>query len=205
MRRAAAGAGTGGLFVRGIPEGHGYSDSVRAEVVELFGEKQSYRALGLLIFSSIFHSTRTVLHMRREGGDDLGGEPITKVVVDDPRREDPGPSVSELLSRPTAYGYWPAVRTKLNPLYGAPHPSGFELPEAVWSNEEEMWWPFHGPRSVLHGFGLAEGPAKIAALLLDIGLPASEQARFVLEGPAGYQSVTAHSAEIHLWIGGNRT
>jgi hypothetical protein len=193
-----------GLIVRGIAEGHIYSDSVRVEVVEFFAEKETYRALALLIFSSLFHSARTVLHLRHEDAPDLGGMPVATVVVDDPRRPYPEPFPSELRLVPVAYDYWPRVRTGLNPVHDE-YATGLArrptLPEVVWSNDDGTWAPSQTPRTTVHGFGLAEGAATFAALLLDIGLPGSLRTRFCLEGPAGYQSVTSHSAEMRLWIG----
>jgi hypothetical protein len=195
------------LVVRGLPEAHHYSDSVRAEVIDIFAEKTTFRALGLLVFSSIFHSTRTTVHLRQAGAEHLGGQPITSVVVDDPRREDPGPGVSDLRCVPIAYAYWPTIRTELNPLYSPWGEAGTwrdDLPEVIWSDESGDLMPSPKPRTVLHGFGLAHGAAKFAALLLDIGLPGSNRNRFALEGPAGYQSVTSRSAEVRLWIGYDR-
>jgi hypothetical protein len=197
---------TEGLVVRGMPDASIYSDSVRAEVVELFAEKDTYRALGLWIFSSIFHSARSVLHLRHSGVREIQGDPIYTVVVDNPRRADAGPLVSELVSTPTAYGYWPTIRDTLNPLYD---PVGIwpwrpDLPQVNWSDESGQLLPSPKARRVLHGFGLPEGAAKFAALLLDIGLPTAQQTRFALEGPAGYQSVTSRSAEVRLWIGYDR-
>jgi hypothetical protein len=114
--------------------------------------------------------------------------------------------VSELVSTPTAYGYWPTIRDTLNPLYD---PVGIwpwrpDLPEVTWSDESGQLLPSPKARRVLHGFGLPEGAAKFAALLLDIGLPTAQQTRFALEGPAGYQSVTSRSAEVRLWVGYDR-
>jgi hypothetical protein len=196
------------LVIRGMPEGHGYSDSVRAEVIDIFAEKTTFRALGLLAFSSIFHSTRTIVHLKEVDAEHLGGQSITSVVVDDPRREDPRPGVSELWCVPNAYGYWPTIRTQLNPLYDMRGDTGDEwrrnLPEVIWSDESQRQWPSSEPRTMLHGFGLANGAAKFAALLLDIGLPDSNRNQFNLEGPAGYQSVTSQSAEVRLWIGYDR-
>jgi hypothetical protein len=82
---------TQGLVVCGTPDASIYSDSVRAEVVELFAEKATYRTLGLWIFSSVFHSARSVLHLRHSSVSEIQGDAIDTVVVDNPRRAEAWP------------------------------------------------------------------------------------------------------------------
>jgi hypothetical protein len=56
-------------------------------------------------------------------------------------------------------------------------------------------------RDIVEGFGGALGSAKLAALLLDIGLPDAQLTEFCLEGPPGYGGVPPASAEGRFWLG----
>lgn len=77
------------------------------------------------------------------------------------------------------------------------------MPWIIWSNEQDMviteqdW----ATRSLVYGFGGMFAAARLAALFLDIGLPDNKRTEFVLEGPAGSQSLSPMSAEARIWVG----
>jgi hypothetical protein len=174
---------------------------VRYDLVEFFADGPTYRALGLLVFAAVFHRARTVVHLV---GDDRGttGSPITELVVD-ASRDTADPLPGELFSVPTSFGYWPAAIEGLHPLYRERSRRIRSLPRILWTNAEDMviterdWQT----RSVVRGFGEAEAAARLAALLLDFGRSASAYTRIDLEGPAGFESVDADSAEVRFWLG----
>ena len=185
--------------------GHIYG-STRYDSVNFFADRRTYRALGLLAFASILHASRTVLHLRHELVHDDATQ-IVKLVVDSSEYAEAYPSQLVLVLK--AYSYWPKPPASQHPLYfdvrdvGAPGVAQGPLPELIWSNEDDLLvtdddWR---TRSVVHGFGRPPGAARLAALLLDLGLPAGELTEARLEGPAGYQSVTEVSAEACFWVG----
>jgi hypothetical protein len=180
--------------------GHTYP-AVRYDAVDFHADKVTYRALGLLVFATIFHRACSVVYPSGDSPGLTGGTAITKLVIDS-RREDTEPWGSELVSVPTAFGYWPSL-PQLNALYCEALPHRAALPMLKWSNDDDMLitesdWQ---TRSVVYGFGEPDGAARLAALFLDLGLPGNTRTRVNLEGPAGYQSLSADSAEARLWIG----
>ena len=191
-----------GLVLRARFPGHVYHPSTRVDLVDFFADKPTYRALGVLLLATIFHRSSTTIELEpHPDAEHLNGTRITKLIVDS-TRESPDPYASELLLVPTAFGYWPQPSRARHPLHeeGAQRP----LPEVTWSNDDDMLiadvdWE---TRSVVRGFGEIGAAARVAELLLDIGLPATERAEYVCEGPAGgAQTVTPRSAELRLWVG----
>jgi hypothetical protein len=176
-----------------------HPSSTRWDAVEFWGDGPTYRALGLLVFGTLFHRSRSVLHLREPRRAESAAAPIERLVVDGTVR---GPSVSELVLHPVAYGYWPSTSRTRHPFHEPCLPRR-QRPQLIWSNDENMLSadPGSEARPVVHGFGAAEGAARIAALFLDFGLPGSERHEASLEGPAGNHSVTDLSAEARLWLG----
>ena len=178
-------------------------ETVRYDLVEFFADKATYRALGLLVFATIFHRALSVVHLAGDQHCCLHGTSITKLVIDS-RRQDPDPMPSELVCVPTAFGYWPAPPSSSHPLYDDErHRPRTALPTIRWSDEDDMptTEADFQTRSVVYGFGEPAAAARMAALFLDFGLPHNTRTEANLEGPAGYQSVSAWSAEACLWVG----
>ncbi len=183
------------------PLGHSYGDSARFDVIHFFADKETYRALGLLIFSAVFHpNTIVTLHLRH---------PETKVerlvvVYECSTPEKPLPN--ELVKTPAAFSYWPKPPESRHPLYWGKRwerDSIDRLPMLDFTNQHGQCVNAQdfAARNVVCGFGGALGSATVAALLLDIGLPANADAEFSLEAAPGYQSVRPGSAEARFWVG----
>ena len=177
-------------------------ETVRCDAVDFFADKATYRALGVLVFATIFHRARTVVHLSSDQHC-LHGTSITKLVIDS-SREDPEPMPSELVCVPTAFGYWPEAPTSRHPLYHERRRPLAALPRIWWSNDDDLPGATEAEwlsRSVVYGFGEPDAAARMAALFLDFGLPHNSRTEANLEGPAGYQSVSVLSAEVRLWVG----
>lgn len=179
-----------------------HPSNTRLDLVDFFADRPTYRALGLLIFATIFHQTRVQLHLDCSEGTHLNGVSITDLVIDS-RRDQEEPYADELVVRPFSYGYWPVPSRERHPLY-EPTLNQREMPWIIWSNEQDMviteqeWQR----RSFVYGFGEMFAAARLAGLFLDIGLPGSQSTEFVLEGPTtGTQSLSAMSAEARIWVG----
>ena len=82
------------LLLRASPLGRNYGDSARYDLLDFFAEKPTYRALGLMLFSGLFHQNPEVtLHLRHEDAS------VTKIVL---KRQVSGASGSELPRIPVA-------------------------------------------------------------------------------------------------------
>jgi hypothetical protein len=182
---------------------HDYNNIVLYDLIDFFADRPTYRALGLLVFSAVFHpNSRIVLHLRHRESE------ITQLIVECPVPNAADPGVGELVLIPAAYGYWPSI-PDAHPLYygnwsrwGRPMTLEY-LPQLILTNEDGgcVTDEQRAARDVVEGFGDARGSATLAALLLDIGLPDTQRTEFCLEGPAGYQSLVPISAECRFWVG----
>lgn len=98
-----------------------HPSNTRLDLVDFFADRPTYRALGLLIFATIFHRSRVQLHLRSPEGTHLNGVTITDLVIDS-QREQEEPYADELVVLPNSYGYWPVSLRELHPLYEATLP-----------------------------------------------------------------------------------
>ena len=189
---------TGKLLVRASPLGRNYGDSARYDLLDFFADKPTYRALGLMLFSGLFHGNPQVtLHLRHPDAR------VAKLVMKREVSDASNPGVSELVMIPASYGYWPEELKSRDPLHRSQRAGHDDLPWMELTNEHLMCVTDEEftNRSVVHGFGKPMRTATLAALLLDIGLPGTTQTEFHLEGPSGNQSVATGSAEARLWVG----
>lgn len=168
------------------PLGHSYGDSARYDTVHFFADKQTYRALGLLLFSAVFHpNSRSTLQLHHQEAT------VKQIVIECSISSPENPMPSELVLLPAAYGYWPDIpedRHPFTPWSRRGHRlSPDELPFMELTNEtggcasEQQF----ATRKVIRGFGGPEGSAALAALFLDFGLPETKRIQFDLEGPVG--------------------
>ncbi len=190
---------TAALILRAHPLGHNYGDSARYDLLDFFADKPTYRRLGLLLFSSIFHpNPLTTLHLRHP---DTG---VKKIVIRREVTEPSAPGASELVMIPASFGYWPEPARGRHPLqHGERVRREADLPWMELTNEHLMCVSDEefAHRDVVHGFGDPVRTATLAALWLDIGLPGTSGTEFHLEGPSGDQSVAVGSAEARFWVG----
>lgn len=186
------------LLVRPSPLGRNYGDSARYDLLDFFADKPTYRNLGLMLFSTLFHGSPLVtLHLRhKESG-------VNTVVIKRGVSDATNPGVSELVMLPASYGYWPEELKNRDPLYRSQRAGHDDLPWMELTNEHLMCVSDaeFANRSVVHGFGNPMRTATLAALLLDIGLPGTTETEFHMEGPSGNQSMAIGSAEARLWVG----
>ncbi|MEQ1883938.1 MAG: hypothetical protein ABL967_02685 [Bryobacteraceae bacterium] len=186
------------LLVRASPLGRNYGDSARYDLFDFFADKPTYRSLGLMLFSSMFHGNDIVtLNLTH------GETSVNKIVVKKQVSEAANPGVSELVMLPVSYGYWPEELKSRDPLHRSQRANHDDLPWMELTNEHLMCVSDaeFANRAVAHGFGNPMRTATLAALFLDIGLPGTTQTEFHLEGPSGNQSVAIGSAEARIWVG----
>lgn len=171
--------------------------------VDIYASRADFRRLGILAFSVLFHSEPHAVTLRLEAEPDvagLGKERIENLVL---RFEHlAGPGVNRLEQTPTAFDYWPTSRSRHPWCYDdAPVPADvYDYPYAYVSSQEDLGDP---PLDHLFGFGSAEGTARFAALLLDIGHATSGTDGHELESEIGVRGVAPGSLEINLYPPGS--
>jgi hypothetical protein len=190
------------------PLGHSYGDSARYDIVDFFADKPTYRRLGLLLFSSIFHPNRQItLHLSHP--ETTATQLKIGCEIADPSQ----PYFSGLANVPRAYGYEAAPVKHMHPFWGeewrvlgelkVAGRAGSQLPFLSFTNDDGRSNRMDAATSRyrVEGFGGPEATASLAALLLDIGLPHTELNEMCLESPSGNWSVAFGSSEARFWIG----
>lgn len=168
-----------------------------ADEVSIEGDKLTLRALGLLLFGSIFHPRpegyrlliahpRATLHtLILECAEDVGGH---------------GPG---LITQPRRFNYYPRPVARHPWFKEAPPPH--ELPVATLANRLDLVSGLDelADRDVVVGFGARAGVVRLAELLLNAGRPSNEVVEFRLEAEPGFRGVGPTSAEIAIWLPGS--
>ncbi|MEH1945026.1 MAG: hypothetical protein V7L01_33085 [Nostoc sp.] len=179
---------------------HQYGSWYQIDQLWFFAHKQTYRQLSLLILACIFspHIGELELLLTHQQSD------IKKIIVES-QNLDIDTLTGGFYTKPFAFKYWPEVQSCLHPLHNLQVPD-WDLPELLLTDEgdccttEEDW----KNRSVIRGFGTPSGATHFAELLLNIGLPETENQEFYLESYVGNRSLAPGSAEARLWLpGGN--
>lgn len=184
-----------------------YGESAWCDTVDFFADKTTYRRLGLLLFSSVFHPNRQVTLLLRHPNTE-----VTRIRIECSVDDVAQPSPNRLVQMPVAYGYWGNPVEARHPMsyedwrvsgHRAAPRASYDLPylqltneDGCCVNEEQV-----RTRDVVDGFGGPDATVTLAKLLLDIGLPQTELTEFDLESPAGYWGVAIGSAEMRLWVG----
>jgi len=166
--------------------------------ISVQAQKETYKNLGLLILSVLFHPEPQQVHLNLLHPDSEIKHLVVKFEY--PKIEE----ISGYYSQPFGFGYVPMETSR--------HPwihrelSPYELPcfyLANWdgpkySEEEDL-----KNRDTLIGFGNDKASVLLAELLLDASTPQNPVVEYELEGELGFRGVGKHSAEVQLWLPGS--
>lgn len=166
----------------------------RADNLHFYASRSTIRALGLLAMSALFFpADRTVEVSLSHPASEIEllrvGAPWTDPIF---------------VTRPVSYTYFPEIPQR-HP-WDRDRPDPRELPAFLLTDREELGGLTNADweaRDTVVGFGSAEGTARLAALLLDIGNPLCVPDEFQLEGEAGFRGVAPLSAEVSFWLPGS--
>lgn len=175
---------------------HVYNDWFKVDKLWFFAQKETYRYLGLLILSVVFHRVSQVQvrlsHPHSE---------IKSLIVEYAYR-----NINELTAgyhtQPFAFEYYPQLPDK-HPFDRCVLPKDlpcFELANSKKLNFTDDDWK---QRDTVKIFGSDAGLVLSAELLLNLSLLHNEQDEFELEGENGFRGVGIGSAEAQLFLPGN--
>lgn len=175
---------------------HDYNDWFRVDALWFFARKETYRYLGLLILSVVFHRVSEV-HVRLNHPH----SEIKGLIVEYAYR-----NIDELTAgyhtQPFAFEYYPQLPAK-HPFDRCMLPKDlpcFELSNSKDLNFTDDDWK---QRDTVKIFGSDTGLVLFAELLLNLSLPHNEQDEFELEGESGFRGVGISSAEARLLLPGH--
>ena len=176
---------------------HFYNEWCRAESLSFFAGKETYRHLGLLILSVVFHDRvpRVAVKLDHPHGD------IKSLRVEYDQR-----GIDELTTgyhtRPFAFVYYPQLPGKHPFDRDIPpkHLPRFALAHTGNLNYTDEHWK---QRDTVAVSGTGAGLVLCAELLLNLSLPDNEQDEIELEGESGFRGVGIGSAEVRLFLPGH--
>jgi hypothetical protein len=177
---------------------HQYNSYYRADSLVWQAQKPTYRHLGLLILSVVFHEAvdRVQVDLLHPESD------IKHLVVEYPYPRELPVGYS---TRPYAFEYFPCAAEKhpwyhttlAEPKHDLPCFFLTNLDDTVVSDEQ---WE---KRDTVRGFGSDEANVRFAELLVNASRPDSEVDEYELEGEGGFRGVGPQSAEVMLFLPGS--
>lgn len=176
---------------------HIYNDSCRYDLLYFNAHKETYRFLGLLILSAIFHPQPENILVKLnhpESG-------ITNLIIEF-SHSDLTDLSSGYYTKPFAFEYYPAI-TWRHPFDKCVTPENlpcFSLSKLEgFAHTDDEW----KKRDTVRVFGKDIGMVLFAELLLNVALPQSETDEYQLEGEGGFRGVGVNSAEVTLLLPGH--
>jgi hypothetical protein len=176
---------------------HVYNSSFNVDRVDFNAHKETFKLIGLLILSAIFHSdpTKILVKLTHPESD------ITNLII-----ESEYLNLENICSgyhtKPFAFNYYSRL-TKKHPFdenINPQHLPCFSLTNLKdFLNSEDDW----KKRDTVRISGSNEGMSLFAELLLNASLPQNEQNEYELEGERGFRGVGINSAEVILSLPGN--
>ena len=179
-----------------LRKGHVNHDSFRAERLQFFASKSTYRELGLLILSVVFHPNGARVHVTLTHP----SSNIRNLIVEYPGST---PRISGHQTIPEKFEFYPQ-QIATHPWTGE-NPDVLGFPRFTLTNlkrfvvTEEQW----ASRDTVIGFGNDDASIRLASLLLNFGSPESDTNEVVLEGEGGLRGVGVHSAEAAFYSPGS--
>lgn len=175
---------------------HVYNDWFKVDQLWFFARKETYRYLGLLILSAVFHRISEIKikvnHPHSE---------IKKLIVKyDFRNLDD--LTAGYYTRPFAFEYYPQFPDK-HPFDRCVSPKDlpcFELSGSANSGIAGDDWK---RRDTVKIFGNDVGIVLFAELLLNFSVPHNEQDELQLESESGFRGIGVGSAEVQLFLPGH--
>ena len=197
----------------GIRRAHQYNESYPVELIDLYTDKETSRALGLLIFATLFHSEPAMVRVELSHETDervlanMGADPWTTpryLMIEYGHLNEQELSPGMLWQKPKYFGYWPEEPHKHPWVYPGQTPPAdpYDLPAAYLTNLDRLTGPCD-VRDTLAGFGSARGMAAFAELLLNISEPSVSQNEYALESEVGFRGVAPGSTELRLFLPGS--
>ena len=186
---------TDALYVR--KGKHQYGNSFQVDVLMFYARKETYRYLGLLFYSVVFHREPFVAHIELTHP----ASQVRHLLI-----ENSHVPLAELtagyFSRPYAFLYWPAEMGK-HPFRSDLDPS--RLPCLALTNLADFVVTEEALRNrdTVRSVGSDEGSARFAELLLNASRPESTGTEYVLEGEGGYRGIGVWSSEVTLFLPGH--
>lgn len=170
-----------------------YNDWFKVDSLWFFAHKETYRQIGLLILSVIFHRVSEIKvrlnHPHSE---------IKSLIVEYAYR-----NLDDLTAgyhtQPFAFEHYPQLPAK-HPFDSCVSPidlACFELSNSKDLNFTDDDWK---QRDTVKIFGSDVGMVSFAELLLNLSVPHNEQDEFELEGESGFRGVGIGSAEVKLFL-----
>ncbi len=182
---------------------HTYHPSFKIDSIGFNAHKETYRYLGLLILSAIFHPQHSEITIKLN-------HPETEVsnLVVEYYRSELGKLSGGYHKKPFAFKYYPELTSKhpfdkcINPrnlpCFALTNLEDFVNSEDDWKNRDTIRIS-GGGKTVCTD----EGMILFAELLLNVGLPQNEQDEYALEGENGFRGVGINSAEAILLLPGH--
>ncbi len=174
-----------------------YNDSCRYDSVHLNAHKETYRFLGLLILSAVFHpqSSNVLVKLNHPESD------ITNLAIEFPHSVFPN-LPSGYHTKPFAFKYYPMISWK-HPFDKCVNPENLPCFSLSYMegflNTDEEW----NKRDTVKIFGRDTGMVLFAELLLNAALPQNEEDEYSLEGENGFRGVGINSAEVKMFLPGH--
>jgi hypothetical protein len=109
---------SGGLTIAVSASGRDYGN-VRRDLVWLTGQRPDFRALGLVVFASLFHDQPVTVQCAGPDSRWVTGSRLERLVVNEDQLDRDDPMPHRLVSRPMAYNYWPHPDHPLHPFEDA--------------------------------------------------------------------------------------
>ena len=178
---------------------HSYG-STPFEMVDFTAPKRTFRLLGLLILSKVFHDGPEAVTLDLGYGGPGTPGPIRRLVLD--YRYDASERFG-YSSKPDRFRYMPGRDDKHPWLGSTIQPRDMPIAYLTGSDWEESRLSDGEARETAVGFGGDEGNVLFAELLLNASMPWNERDEYALEGECGFRGVGPGSAEIRLFLPGH--
>lgn len=175
---------------------HIYQDSYRIDKIYLYAQKETYRYLGLLILSAVFHPQPSTILVKLNHP----ASEITNLIIEYEHRNLEA-LASGYHTKPFAFEYYPSVTGK-HPFDRCVSPQNlpcFSLTNIGNMLVNDDW----GNRDTVGVFGRDIGMVLFAELLLNAALPQNNTDEYELEGENGFRGVGIGSAEVTLFLPGH--
>jgi hypothetical protein len=172
-------------------------EGAQVDRLQFFAPRSTYRELGLLILSVVFHPRGSRVHVILANT----SSDIKNLIIE---YRGSTPRVSGHQTVPWKFSFSPEriethpwTRQNLADLFGLPRFTVTNLKEFVVT--QEHW----ASRDTVIGFGNDDASVRLAALLLNFGSPGNKTTEIVLEGEGGFRGVGVHSAEVAFYLPGS--
>lgn len=187
--------GTENLYIKRSQ--HTYNDSCKYDSLHFNAHKETYRFLGLLILSAVFHPqpSNVLVKLKHPESD------IKNLLIEFPHLQ-----LANLPSgyhtKPFAFEYYPAISWK-HPFDKCVKPENLPCFSLAFMDAfpitDEEW----NKRDTVKMFGSDIGMILFAELLLNVALPQNEEDEYELEGEGGFRGVGTNSAEVKMFLPGH--